>query len=263
LEAPPRELIFSQTENYVEYTRHGKPIKGEEKPVVRSRYEEDVYVNNHTSVWGSYWDEGRWGYQCCHSFVKNSYCTGAAGKKAGEKNLTLPPKSNPEEKEADDQDGAVEGEEEAKKQAEKEDADRRKRAADMAKSEEKRKKKREKKKRKKEKKKKRKKAKKRRHSSGSSSSSSSDEEDDEPSKTKKSKHDEDDFEAKVRSAMEKQREEERRAEAVLAGDERARPYNSGIRGMKEDNKQMSEAEMEAYYRQRQREEDPMAKYLAK
>ena len=35
LEAPPRELIFSQTEDYVEYTRHGKIIKGEEDPKVR------------------------------------------------------------------------------------------------------------------------------------------------------------------------------------------------------------------------------------
>ena len=32
------------------------------------------------SVWGSFWDSGRWGYDCCHSFVKNSYCTGEAGK---------------------------------------------------------------------------------------------------------------------------------------------------------------------------------------
>jgi len=31
-------------------------------------------------VWGSYWQEGSWGYACCHSFVRNSYCTGEAGK---------------------------------------------------------------------------------------------------------------------------------------------------------------------------------------
>uniref|UniRef100_A0A803K9P6 Pre-mRNA-splicing factor SLU7 n=1 Tax=Xenopus tropicalis TaxID=8364 RepID=A0A803K9P6_XENTR len=31
-------------------------------------------------IWGSYWKEGRWGYKCCHSFVKMSYCTGEAGK---------------------------------------------------------------------------------------------------------------------------------------------------------------------------------------
>ena len=36
------------------------------------------------SVWGSFWNAGRWGYQCCHSFIKESYCTGQAGKEAHE-----------------------------------------------------------------------------------------------------------------------------------------------------------------------------------
>lgn len=35
-----------------------------------------MYINNHVSVWGSYWANGQWGYKCCHSFIKNSYCTG-------------------------------------------------------------------------------------------------------------------------------------------------------------------------------------------
>ena len=35
LDAPPRELIFSQTEDYVEYSRHGKLLKGEESTIVR------------------------------------------------------------------------------------------------------------------------------------------------------------------------------------------------------------------------------------
>ena len=34
------------------------------------------------SVWGSYWEEGKWGYACCHSLLKGSYCTGEAGKLA-------------------------------------------------------------------------------------------------------------------------------------------------------------------------------------
>ena len=42
-------------------------------------------------------------------------------------------------------------------------------------------------------------------------------------------------------------------------DERKRTYNS-MGGM-DDNKQMTEAEMEAYYRKRQRTEDPMAAFL--
>lgn len=38
------------------------------------------YLNNHTSVWGSYWKSGQWGFFCCHSLIKKSYCLGEAGK---------------------------------------------------------------------------------------------------------------------------------------------------------------------------------------
>lgn len=43
-----------------------------------------VYNNNHTSVWGSWYEtaSGTWGYACCHSTVHISYCTGDAGKQA-------------------------------------------------------------------------------------------------------------------------------------------------------------------------------------
>ncbi|XP_063046772.1 pre-mRNA-splicing factor SLU7 [Engraulis encrasicolus] len=81
LDAPPRELLLAQTEEYVEYSRHGAVIKGQEKAIARSKYEEDVLVQNHTCIWGSYWKEGNWGYKCCHSLVKQSYCTGEAGRK--------------------------------------------------------------------------------------------------------------------------------------------------------------------------------------
>ena len=43
----------------------------------RSRYEENVYPGNHT-----WWKEGQWGYACCHQTLKQSYCTGEAGKRA-------------------------------------------------------------------------------------------------------------------------------------------------------------------------------------
>ncbi|KAK1343528.1 hypothetical protein QTO34_016308 [Cnephaeus nilssonii] len=76
----PAELLLAQTEDYVEYSRHGTVIKGQERAVACSKYEEDVKIHNHTHIWGSYWKEGRWGYKCCHSFVKYSYCTGEAGK---------------------------------------------------------------------------------------------------------------------------------------------------------------------------------------
>ncbi|KAJ3059113.1 mRNA splicing protein [Podochytrium sp. JEL0797] len=79
LHAPPKELLMAQTEHYVEYSQTGKVILGQEKATVRSKYEEDVFPQNHKSVWGSYWAAGRWGYACCHSFTRSSYCTGQAG----------------------------------------------------------------------------------------------------------------------------------------------------------------------------------------
>lgn len=55
-----------------------------EKAKARSKYQEDVFVNNHTAVWGSWYDRdnSRWGYACCHSLIAGSYCTGEAGKAA-------------------------------------------------------------------------------------------------------------------------------------------------------------------------------------
>ncbi|KAL7747938.1 mRNA splicing protein [Sorochytrium milnesiophthora] len=87
LAAPPKELLLAQTESYVEYSRTGKVIKGQEKAKAKSKYEEDVYYSNHTSVWGSYWNSGQWGYACCHSIIKNSYCTGQAGIEAAKSAL--------------------------------------------------------------------------------------------------------------------------------------------------------------------------------
>lgn len=50
LQVLPKALLLAQTEQYVEYSRAGKIIKGAEKPVVSSCYEEDVYIYNHHSV---------------------------------------------------------------------------------------------------------------------------------------------------------------------------------------------------------------------
>uniref|UniRef100_A0A1B6E267 Pre-mRNA-splicing factor SLU7 n=1 Tax=Clastoptera arizonana TaxID=38151 RepID=A0A1B6E267_9HEMI len=97
LKAPPRQLLLAQTEDYVEYSRYGKVVKGQEKSIIRSNYEEDVFPNNHTSVWGSYWNNFTWGYKCCHSLIKGSYCTGEAGKAAAEMSaLTTENKLKPE-----------------------------------------------------------------------------------------------------------------------------------------------------------------------
>ena len=74
-------LALKSTEAYVEYDAAGRVIRGQEVKA-RSRYDEDVFPGNHTSVWGSWWCEGRWGYACCHQCVKNAYCTGVAGQDA-------------------------------------------------------------------------------------------------------------------------------------------------------------------------------------
>ncbi|KAG2345557.1 hypothetical protein BDR05DRAFT_981901 [Suillus weaverae] len=86
LEHVPRELINGQTEDYVEYSRTGHVIKGKERAKARSKYPEDVYVNNHTDVWGSWYDlsSGTWGYACCHSTIHISYCAGEMGKEAAQ-----------------------------------------------------------------------------------------------------------------------------------------------------------------------------------
>ncbi|RZC81075.1 hypothetical protein C5167_043652 [Papaver somniferum] len=80
----PRELLLGQSESQVEYDRAGRIIMGQEMHIPRSKYEEDIYINNHTTVWGSWWKDGQWGFKCCKQSIKNSYCTGAAGIEAAE-----------------------------------------------------------------------------------------------------------------------------------------------------------------------------------
>ncbi|KAL2373496.1 mRNA splicing protein [Blastomyces gilchristii] len=81
--APLRDAAVIENERFVEYDETGA-IKGEPKKVAKSKYAEDILINNHTSVWGSWWSNFLWGYACCHSTVKNSYCTGEEGKTAFE-----------------------------------------------------------------------------------------------------------------------------------------------------------------------------------
>ncbi|KAH6798632.1 Pre-mRNA splicing Prp18-interacting factor [Perilla frutescens var. frutescens] len=88
-EVLPRELLLGQSEREVEYDRAGRIIKGQETALPKSKYEEDVHINNHTSVWGSWWKDHQWGYKCCHQTVRNSYCTGTAGIEAAEASAEL------------------------------------------------------------------------------------------------------------------------------------------------------------------------------
>ncbi|CAK7215600.1 mRNA splicing protein [Sporothrix eucalyptigena] len=76
----------TSSEHFVEYDESGHvKDKYQAKRADRSKYAEDVFPLNHTSVWGSWWNNFQWGYACCHSFVRNSYCTGADGKAAWER----------------------------------------------------------------------------------------------------------------------------------------------------------------------------------
>ncbi|GAU50756.1 hypothetical protein TSUD_272710 [Trifolium subterraneum] len=78
----PRELLLGQSEMQVEYDRAGRIIKGQEIAIPRGKYEEDVYINNHTTVWGSWWKDHQWGFKCCKQTIHRSYCTGTAGIEA-------------------------------------------------------------------------------------------------------------------------------------------------------------------------------------
>ncbi|KAI9749831.1 MAG: mRNA splicing protein [Lichina confinis] len=80
---PTKATELTESERYVEYDERGL-VKGAPRTVAKSKYAEDVFVNNHASVWGSWWADFRWGYACCHSTVKNSYCTGVEGRLAFE-----------------------------------------------------------------------------------------------------------------------------------------------------------------------------------
>ncbi|KAI0930268.1 mRNA splicing protein [Taiwanofungus camphoratus] len=101
LEKAPKELLQGQTEEYAEFSRTGQVIKGKERAKAKSKYPEDVYTNNHTAVWGSWYDpaSSQWGYACCHSTIHLSYCTGEAGieaaKASSAKNLLASSSASP------------------------------------------------------------------------------------------------------------------------------------------------------------------------
>lgn len=76
-------LLTGVTENeqYVEYDDDGE-IKNAKIDIKQSQYEENILVGNHTRVWGSFWEDFRWGFACCQQMEKRSYCTGQKGIEA-------------------------------------------------------------------------------------------------------------------------------------------------------------------------------------
>ena len=63
----------------IHYYSHQLP-SGQEKVVPKSKYQEDVFVNGHAAVYGSFYSGGKWGYKCCRTVQKQAYCTGAASR---------------------------------------------------------------------------------------------------------------------------------------------------------------------------------------
>ena len=87
--AAERKARFGVSVTQEEYTRDGRLIKGGvavKREALISKYQEDIFVNGHKTVWGSYFHKGafRWGYTDDHSLIRNSYCTGENGRKVND-----------------------------------------------------------------------------------------------------------------------------------------------------------------------------------
>ncbi|VDD84070.1 unnamed protein product [Mesocestoides corti] len=263
LEAPPRDLLMGQWESYAEYAPTGRVLKGSERVTVKSRYEEDVFLKNHKSVWGSYWYAGQWGYRCCHSLIKESYCTGDKGKAVTSFTTSNDPTSTSTtdlpEVPAEAQTGSSvlapllsipnNAENTTQKHSDTDDEDRNmerihQREVDFARSKE-RQERRAKKRR--DKKKKSKHGKKRKRSYSSSDSSISNSSDDEN----------DSREKRIKAEIEKEKRRLAEVEQMMLIDERKRPYHSLSAN---DGHVPTQEEMEAYYRLRQNPNDPMSHF---
>lgn len=263
LEAPPKSLLLAQTEQYVEYSRAGRVIKGAEKEVILSKYEEDVYINNHTSVWGSHWRGGQWGYRCCHSFIKNSYCLGEAGKSVNVQPIV---ESISNEEEIGKPVGDVQEKEKSKeKDEESEESDSSSSSEDNSKVKAQKKLKKKLKKQKKKERKQKRKVKikeKDEESEESDSSSSSDDDNSKAKAQKKLKKKLKKQKNKERKQKRKENEKEKKKSSVLLDDpeiildDRKRPYNSMF-----EAKKPTEDDMEEYFKKRRRDEDPMNQFL--
>ncbi|XP_026465483.1 pre-mRNA-splicing factor Slu7-like [Ctenocephalides felis] len=225
LKVPPKSLLLAQTEEYVEYSRYGDVIKGQEKKIIRTKYEEDALINNHTSVWGSYWSNHLWGYKCCHSFIKNSYCVGESGKSMC--NNDIKPDNTFKIPEVPTSEVIEDVIEKSKEQSDSESSSSHSSEEEYKASKTEKKKKKSKKKKQKEKKKLKK-----------------------IEKLEKSKMD------KLKEALQREELNIKKAEELLTMDERKRSYNS----MAVVQEPTSE-EMEAYYMKRRREDDPMAQFM--
>lgn len=89
--AEERKARFGVTLQEEHFSRDGKLLKDnlhgmKQRMNLKSKYEENIFINGHTTVWGSYFHKGafRWGYADDHSLMRNSYCTGENGRIAND-----------------------------------------------------------------------------------------------------------------------------------------------------------------------------------
>ena len=93
---PSRKIRFGTSTQVETYHPDGRPVttgaSGEEsskhrpREPIASKYTEDVFINGHYTVWGSFFHMGafQWGYADDHSLLKMSYCTGDSGRLAND-----------------------------------------------------------------------------------------------------------------------------------------------------------------------------------
>lgn len=68
--APQELLELAQGDTVVDV------VSEKDRILAKSKFEENVHVMGHTSVWGSYYNKetGNWGYKCCRSEKMNLPC---------------------------------------------------------------------------------------------------------------------------------------------------------------------------------------------
>ncbi|CAN8075669.1 unnamed protein product [Agarophyton chilense] len=70
----------AETKAYMEYDAEGRPKKESIETIPVSAYPEDVLEKNHKAIWGSFFQDGKWGYACCRQTQRYAFCTGEAGR---------------------------------------------------------------------------------------------------------------------------------------------------------------------------------------
>jgi pre-mRNA-processing factor SLU7 len=92
-----RATRFGVSHAEQEYNRDGLAAssaaagKQKKRVAIPCKYEEDVFTNGHTAVWGSYFHKGafKWGFADDHSLIKSSYGTGMNGRIANDESNEL------------------------------------------------------------------------------------------------------------------------------------------------------------------------------